>query len=129
MQQFFPQNFRRPGGQNRPAELAPGVGQSRLDGVEAIKPLPPRQAVPVILGSFRPARLVSRLGPGLGTLLETCLEAGLASGLSSRVGPAPFRLFLRITAGFFEAGTAVFAEIPFGVFVAHGALIKKCGQG
>ena len=38
---------------------------------------------------------------------------------------AILRFFFSISAGFFESGAAIFAEIPLGVFVAHGALIKE----
>ena len=35
LQQFFAQGFGRPGGQDRPAQLAAGIGQSRLDGMDS----------------------------------------------------------------------------------------------
>ena len=40
-QQVFANGFDGPGGQDRPAQLAAGVGQGGLDGMQAIKPFAP----------------------------------------------------------------------------------------
>ena len=40
-QKFWTQGFDGPGGQDRPAQFAAGIGQGGLDGMKAIKPLSP----------------------------------------------------------------------------------------
>ena len=56
LQQLFSDGFDGPGGQGGPAQLAVGVGQGGLDGMQAIEPFAPGFA-PAGRLSGRPTRL------------------------------------------------------------------------
>ena len=71
-QQFFSNGFDRPGGQGGPAQLAVGVGQGGLDGMQAVEPFTPAFASAGRL-SGRPARLFCGFSGRFGVKMTTIL--------------------------------------------------------